>query len=174
MLAVMSSHLQAPWRMAYIRALSKPDSEECFLCAAAGSASDDERRGRLVVWESEHCVVVINLFPYTNGHLLIAPKSHKAELEDLSEPEATDLARQTTEAVRLLKCAVSPQGFNIGINLGRVAGAGVPGHIHQHVVPRWNGDVNFMTVVGDVRVVPQAADQLWQELVKVRGEQMTK
>jgi len=156
--------------MQYIRSLSNPNSEECFLCAAARAASNEERQARLVVWTSAHCVVLINLFPYTNGHLLIAPKAHKAELEDLSDDEAMDLQRQTTEAVKLLKRAMSPQGFNIGINLGRVAGAGVPGHLHQHVVPRWGGDVNFMTVVGEVRVVPEAAEQVWNELVRVRAE----
>jgi len=166
----MASHLQAPWRMQYIRSLSNPDSEECFLCAAARATSDEEKQGRLVVWTSEHCVVLINLFPYTNGHLLIAPKAHKADLEELSDAEATDLQRQTTEAVKLLKRAMSPQGFNLGINLGRVAGAGVPGHLHQHVVPRWGGDVNFITVVGDVRVVPEAAEQVWRELVRVRTD----
>ena len=158
--------------MQYIRGLSKPESEECFLCAAARATSDDERRARLVVWTSEHCVVVINLFPYTNGHLLISPKSHKADLEELTEPEVLDMQLQTIEAVKLLKRALSPQGFNIGINLGRCAGAGLPGHVHQHVVPRWAGDVNFMTVVGDVRVVPEAADRVWEELMRVRGEQV--
>ena len=166
----MSSHLQAPWRMAYIKGLSKPEGEECFLCAAAKATSDDERRGRLIVWDTELSVVVVNLFPYTNGHLLIAPKAHKADLEELTDAEAIDLQKQTTEAVKLLKRALSPQGFNIGINLGRCAGAGLPGHVHQHVVPRWNGDVNFMTVVGDVRVVPDAADRVWEELTRVRKE----
>jgi ATP adenylyltransferase len=156
--------------MAYIRSLSAPDSsDECFLCAAA-QATDDERRGRLVVWTTAHSVVVINLYPYTNGHLLIAPKAHKADLEELTDAEAGDLHAQTTAAVRLLQRAVSPQGFNIGINLGRCAGAGVPGHLHQHVVPRWNGDVNFMTVVGDVRVVPEAADRLWEQLTALRAQ----
>src|SRR5215213_6433336 len=163
----MSSHLQAPWRMQYIRGLSKPESEECFLCAAARATSDEERRARLVLWTTEHIVVVINLFPYTNGHLLISPKAHKADLEELTEPELLDMERQSVEAVKLLKRAISPQGFNIGINLGRCAGAGVPGHIHQHVVPRWNGDTNFMSVVSEVRVVPQAMQQLYGELVRV-------
>ena len=156
--------------MQYIRGLSKPESEECFLCAAARATSDEERRARLVLWTSEHCLVVINLYPYTNGHLLISPKSHKAELEELTDAEQLDLQKQTTECVTLLKRAISPQGFNIGINLGRCAGAGLPGHIHQHVVPRWSGDVNFMTVLGDVRVVPEAADRLWDELTRVRNE----
>src|SRR5690606_21222717 len=111
------------------------------------------RRERLVLWQSDHCLVLINRYPYTNGHLLVAPKAHVAELEDLDEPQMLDLGRQTVAAVALLRRAMSPQGFNIGINLGRCAGAGVPGHLHQHIVPRWAGDTNFMGVVAEVRVV---------------------
>src|SRR5204862_1186316 len=104
--------------------------------------------------------------PYTNGHLLVAPIAHKADLSDLSSQELDDFSKQTIAAMELLKKAISPQGFNIGINLGRCAGAGEPGHLHQHIVPRWGGDTNFMTVVGEVRVVPQAMSQLWEELVR--------
>ena len=158
--------LQAPWRMDYIRSLSKDDAGGCFLCAAATATTDAEKRDRLVLWTTEHSVVLINRYPYTNGHLLIAPKSHKADFEELTDAEQLDLAQQSTRAIRLLKRALSPQGFNLGTNLGRVAGAGVPGHLHQHVVPRWGGDTNFMTVVADVRVVPQAMSQLHAELMK--------
>src|SRR5262249_38077637 len=138
---------------------------ECFLCAAAKATDPNERKGRLVLWTTEHSVVVINMFPYTNGHLLIAPRAHKADMEDLTDAESLDLQKQTVAGIKLLKRAMSPQGFNIGINLGRCAGAGLPGHLHQHVVPRWNGDTNFMSVVGDVRVVPQAMDELYDELI---------
>jgi ATP adenylyltransferase len=163
--------LYAPWRIEYIKSLHKPDADgACFLCAASAATTDDERRQRLTLWQSEHMVVMINRYPYTNGHLLIAPKSHKADLDQLTEAEQADLTRQTADAVLLLRRAVSAQGFNIGINLGRVAGAGVPGHLHQHVVPRWAGDVNFMGVVGEVQVVPQAMSQLWEELVRLRKE----
>ena len=157
--------------MQYIRGLSKPDSEECFLCAASRATSDEERRARLVLWTTDLSVVVINLFPYTNGHLLISPRAHKADMEELADAELLDMERQSVEAIQVLKRAISPQGFNVGINLGRCAGAGLPGHVHQHVVPRWAGDVNFMTVLGDVRVVPEAADKLWEELTRVRKEQ---
>ena len=109
----------------------------------------------------------MNRYPYANGHLLVAPRSHKAELEELTEAEQTEIGFQTTAAVRLLKSAVSAQGFNVGINLGRVAGAGVPGHLHQHIVPRWGGDINFMHVVGQVSIVPQATMQLYDELLRV-------
>jgi ATP adenylyltransferase len=159
--------LFAPWRMDYIRSITGPPEEGCFICAAVNASSDQERRDRLVLWSSDQCVVMINRYPYTNGHLLIAPKAHKAEPEDLSAEEMADMNRQTIEAIKLLKRAQSPQGFNIGINLGKCAGAGLPGHLHQHVVPRWNGDTNFMSVVGEVRVVPQAMSQLYDELSRV-------
>ncbi len=159
-----SSSLHAPWRIEYIRSLEKPDGDACFLCKAAEASDDAARRQRLVLWQTEHSVVLINRYPYANGHLLVAPRAHKADLEELTEAEANDLMRQTTEVIRLLKRAVSAQGFNVGINLGRCAGAGVPGHIHQHIVPRWAGDTNFMSVVGQVRVIPQAMTQLYNEL----------
>jgi ATP adenylyltransferase len=155
--------------MEYIRSLEKPEAG-CFLCSAAAVTSDAEFRQRGILWQSDHSVVLMNLFPYNNGHLLIAPKAHKADLEELSDAEAADLMIQTAACVQLLKRAVSAQGFNIGINLGKCAGAGLPGHIHQHVVPRWAGDTNFMGVVGEVRVVPQAMSQLYDELVQVRAE----
>ena len=159
--------LHAPWRMEYIRTIDKSEGGECFLCAAAAASDEKQKRDRLVLWTSEHCVVLINRYPYTNGHLLIAPKGHIAELEQLPDDVAADFHRQTVRAMLLLKRAISPQGFNIGINLGRSAGAGVPGHVHQHVVPRWGGDTNFMSVIGEVRVVPQAMNQLYDELVSV-------
>ena len=170
--AMQSRPLFAPWRMDYIRSVVKgDDGDACFLCAAAdASAPPETRRQTLTLWTTDHTAVVVNRYPYTNGHLLIAPRAHKANLEDLTGDEHLDLQRQTTDAIKLLKRAMSPQGFNIGINLGRCAGAGLPGHLHQHVVPRWNGDTNFMGVVGEVRVVPQAMSQLYEELLRVRGE----
>lgn len=151
--------------MDYIRSLEKASaSDACFLCDAVAATTDEHRRERFVLWSTELSVVVINIYPYTNGHLLIAPRAHKPDLEQLTQEETLDMQLQTTRAVKLLKRAISPQGFNIGINLGRCAGAGLPGHIHQHVVPRWGGDTNFMTVVGHVRIVPQAMMQLYDEL----------
>ena len=146
--------LYAPWRMDYIRSIDKPEASACFLCDAANAATPEERKSRLVLWATEHMVVLINRYPYTSGHLLIAPLAHKSELAELTDAEQADLIRQTTRAVRVLKDAMSPQGFNLGINLGRVAGAGVPGHLHQHVVPRWGGDANFLPVVARTRALP--------------------
>jgi len=160
--------LSAPWRMEYIRTLENPDGDACFICLAAAAATDEERRKRLVLWCSEQCVAMINRYPYANGHLLVAPRAHKAELELLSDAEHLDMQKQTTAAVALLKRTVSAQGFNLGINVGRCAGAGLPGHIHQHIVPRWGGDTNFMSVVGDVRVIPEATGRLYDELLAMR------
>ncbi len=180
--ASLPGHLYAPWRMAYIRNLEKDPVErdplakrfnDCFLCAAAnhdlavaelGETEEESMRRRLVVWRSEHHACVINRYPYTSGHLLIAPLRHVADLEELTPEEAADQHEQTVRAIRLLRKVMDPQGFNAGLNLGRCAGAGVPGHLHRHLVPRWNGDTNFMSVVGTVRIVPQAPDQLWQAL----------
>src|SRR5689334_16667975 len=133
--------IQAPWRIGYIRSIDKQDTG-CFLCQAAEQGlTDQQRRDRLVLWSTEHSVVLLNRYPYTNGHILIAPRGHKADFAELSEAELLDIQVQTRTAIELLRKAMSPQGFNVGVNLGRAAGAGVPGHLHQHVVPRWNGDI---------------------------------
>lgn len=162
------SHLHAPWRLNYIRSLEakeKPGPTGCFLCDAAGPNSPDQHRARQILWTSEHCVVLMNKFPYTTGHLLVAPKTHKPGLLDLSEDELIDVQRQTARAVKLISIVLNPQAYNVGMNLGRAAGAGVPGHLHQHIVPRWAGDANFMTVVGDVRVHPMTLAQCYAELL---------
>ena len=156
--------------MDYIKSLAAPQSTEpanCFLCQAAESGDQATDRQRLVLWRTDLVVVLMNRYPYSNGHLLIAPRAHKAEMEELTDAEWCEMGRQTTAAVKLLKAAVSAQGFNIGINLGRIAGAGIPGHLHQHVVPRWSGDVNFMHVIGQTSIVPQANEQLWEELKRI-------
>jgi ATP adenylyltransferase len=162
--------LFAPWRMDYIRSLGghRAADDGCFLCQAAAADTDDLRRDRLVLWRTDLTVVLLNRYPYANGHLLVAPRRHAADLEELTPAELADVGGQTVEAVRLLKRAVSAQGFNVGLNLGRVAGAGVPGHLHQHVVPRWGGDVNFMHVIGEVGIVPETTARLWEELSRLR------
>lgn len=150
--------------MDYIRSLEKPDTTSCFLCEAGPCCDLEALRQRLILWTTPLSVVLINRFPYTNGHLLISPRRHVAELDQLTDDEGLDLHRQTSRAIELLRDVMNPQGYNVGINLGRAAGAGVPGHLHQHVVPRWSGDTNYMTVVGEVRVMPQALSKLWDDL----------
>ena len=165
--------LFAPWRMNYIRSLHKPGTEQCFLCEAAAAENEAQARQRVVLWQTPYSVVLMNRYPYTNGHLMVAPREHKADLEELGAEEKIDLVEQTTQAIQLLKRAVSAQGFNIGINIGRCAGAGVPGHLHQHIVPRWAGDVNFMSVVGEVQVVPEAVSQMYDQLLTVRAQMLS-
>ena len=163
--------LYAPWRMPYIKGLDKPPGGDgCFLCAAAAAGTPDARRASLVLWRTDECVVLLNRYPYANGHVMVAPLGHHADLDVLAPEGQADVMTQTAAVVRLLRRAVSAQGFNIGINLGRCAGAGVPGHLHQHIVPRWAGDVSFMQVVGETRVVPEANSQMYAELLRVRAE----
>lgn len=161
--------LHAPWRLPYIQSLETKDRGPtcgCFLCDAAATPITDLEmsRKRLVLWKSNHCVCVINRYPYTSGHVMVAPLAHRSDLEDLTSEELTDLGAQTVRATKLIRRAFSPQGFNIGINLGKAAGAGLPAHLHQHVIARWAGDANFISVVGDTRIVPHAMEQLWDEL----------
>jgi ATP adenylyltransferase len=162
-------HLWAPWRLAYVAAAKPPTaSDPCFICQ--GLAADDDRR-HLIVLRTPLSVVLLNLFPYNNGHLLIAPRAHKGRLDDLSADELLETMQTMRRLIRLLDELMHPDGYNIGLNLGRAAGAGLPSHLHWHFVPRWQGDTNFMTVVTDVRVIVQSLDALYDLLVaKLRGE----
>ena len=158
------TRLWAPWRLPYIRRAEKggPEGDGCFFCADARTPRRDRRN--LVLRRGKTCFVLLNRFPYTGGHLLVAPYAHKADLAALDSAERLELLDHAADMQALLGRHMKPHGFNLGINLGRPAGAGVPGHLHLHVVPRWSGDVNFMTSVAGVRVVPQALDELYGEL----------
>ena len=157
-------NLWAPWRMEYIRSFREevPHAGACFLCEYWGLAADDEKNG--VVWRTPHSIVVLNRFPYTNGHLLVAAGSHKAGFDELTDEEICDIGRCIRDGVALLRSTIHPHGFNIGYNLGHCAGAGLPGHLHAHIVPRWNGDTNFMSVLDDIRIIPEALQALWGQL----------
>ena len=142
-------NLWAPWRMTYI--LDEDKSGECIFCQACdGKGADD-----LVLGVGSKCLVMMNKFPYNNGHLLVAPLRHVASLNDLDETELCNLLSTVNLGVKALKAVMNPEGYNVGLNLGRVAGAGIEEHLHFHIVPRWGGDTNFMTVFGDVRVIPE-------------------
>jgi ATP adenylyltransferase len=141
--------LWAPWRIDFIRS-EKDDS--CFLCL--DNNVGDSRS--LVVAEGESVFVILNKYPYNSGHLLIAPYAHKSDISNLTAPERSEIMETTIKAKEPLQSVMRPDGFNVGFNLGVAAGAGVPGHIHMHVVPRWSGDTNFMPVLGGDRVVPEA------------------
>jgi ATP adenylyltransferase len=154
--------LWAPWRLAYVaRDTPKPADDDCFICRGLAEADD---RKNLIVQRTPLGAVLLNKFPYNNGHLLIAPRTHKGRLDELTPDETLDLQETLARMVRVLERAMKPDGFNLGLNLGKVAGAGLPGHLHWHVVPRWNGDTNFMPVLADVRVIAQSLDAAYDLL----------
>jgi len=155
--------LWAPWRLSYVarEAPEKPAGDDCFICRGLAESDD---RANMIVHRTRLGAVVLNRFPYNNGHLLIAPKAHKGRLDELSADETLELQQTVTRMVALLERLMKPEGFNVGLNLGKVAGAGLPGHLHWHVVPRWNGDTNFMPVLADVRVIAQSLDALYDLL----------
>jgi ATP adenylyltransferase len=156
-------HLWAPWRMAYIDAPPKK-VEGCVFCGKLEQAEDREQ---LILYRGEHCFIIMNLFPYNNGHLMVAPYRHTADLVGLTAAEQEELMRLTRHCVKLLTEAFRPEGFNLGMNLGRTAGAGVADHLHLHIVPRWNGDTNFMPVLGETKVLPDALFSSYDKLVAV-------
>jgi ATP adenylyltransferase len=160
------SNLWAPWRIPYIRDIGK--SDDCFLCHDLAHPEEDAEN--LVLWRTERSLVVLNRFPYNNGHLLIAPARHIATFEETSEDEMLELVKLIRESQRALSLAIRPVGFNVGLNFGRCAGAGLPGHMHIHVVPRWDGDTNFMCVCSDTRVISQSLIDLLAELKQVSAE----
>jgi len=154
--------LWAPWRLHYVTtAAAAPKASVCFLCDGV-AASDD--RGNLIVHRGPHSAVFLNLYPYNNGHLLVAPLAHKSTLAELNPDELLDLQLVVRRCVAVLQDRLNPDGFNVGLNLGRSAGAGLPGHLHWHVVPRWNGDTNFMPVLGDAKVISQSLEALYELL----------
>jgi len=162
-MAEFSRNVWAPWRMEYIRSLEDEQAEGgCFLCRYWAEPWNDAKNH--LIWRTERCFAVLNRFPYTNGHTLVATGAHKATMDEFDEQELDEFIRLTRDVVALLSEAIHPGGFNVGMNLGRCAGAGVPDHLHAHIVPRWEGDTNFMAVVGDVRVIPQSMADLYAHL----------
>jgi ATP adenylyltransferase len=148
--------------MAYIAKSAAPTAgDDCFICRGLAETDD---RNNLIVRRTRLGVVVLNRFPYNNGHLLVAPRAHKGRLDELTADETLELQQTVTRLVSTLEQLMKPEGFNVGLNLGKVAGAGLPGHLHWHIVPRWNGDTNFMTVLGDTRVISQSLDALYDLL----------
>jgi ATP adenylyltransferase len=146
--------------MAYIESAPGP-GEGCIFCDKP-AAGDDELA--YILARAERAFVLLNTFPYNPGHLMVAPFRHVADLEGLGDEEMSDISALLRRSVQALKDAVGPEAFNVGMNLGRVAGAGIPGHLHWHVVPRWSGDTNFMTVLGDVRVLPEGLAETYRKL----------
>lgn len=151
--------LWAPWRMAYIR--SAGSEGECIFCVKPREGRDEEN---LILYRGKLCFVMLNRYPYNNGHLMVAPYAHKASLEELTGEELTELFETVKMGIVWLKRAYDPHGFNVGINIGRVAGAGFEDHIHVHIVPRWSGDTNFMPVVSDTKVLSEALNETYRRI----------
>lgn len=152
--------LWAPWRMGYIVKNSN-EKHGCVLCEGIKEDSD---RKNFVLYRGKHSFVVMNIYPYNNGHLLIVPYAHVPGVDDLVEEHFCDLMKNTQSAVNVLKQALAPEGFNVGINIGKAAGAGLPEHIHVQIVPRWNGDTSYITVFDDTRVMPESLDETYGKL----------
>ena len=159
----MTEQLWAPWRLQYIESADK--AQGCIFCTfpAAGAAHDAEH---LIVHRSEHAYIILNAFPYSNGHLMVVPYRHTADMADYADDEMLDVMRLTRLSIDLLRAAFKPDGFNLGVNMGRVAGAGIADHLHWHIVPRWNGDTNFMPVMADVRVIPESLNAVHRRLTE--------
>ena len=174
--SVSHEQLWAPWRIAYIQGNAEktvpadshptallPDADpQCFLCQYVADTAAD--RDRHVVFRGGRSITLLNRYPYNNGHLLVAPRRHFGRLDAFQPEELLELSQTLTRMVGLLEKVIHPQGFNVGLNLGTAAGAGLPGHLHWHIVPRWTGDTNFMPMLANVNVIPQSLDALWELL----------
>ena len=150
--------LWAPWRLEYVR---HEKGSACFLCRVLEETAD---RANLLICRGKTCSIVLNRYPYNNGHLMVFPHRHIEDLGGMTADERLESMDLVARAIDALRETIHPDGFNVGVNLGKVAGAGLEEHVHMHVVPRWNGDTNFTTVCADLRVVPQSLEALWDEL----------
>lgn len=159
--------LWTPWRMPYLRGEDRRNYDDCVFCVKARGDADDSTafdRREYVVARSEQVYVALNMYPYNNGHLLVIPYAHVGSVEDLSATALMDLMLSANQAMGALRRVYQPQGFNLGVNIGGGAGAGIPDHVHLHIVPRWGGDTGFMTVVGGARMIPDMLDATYDQL----------
>jgi ATP adenylyltransferase len=156
---VANHRIWAPWRLPYVKDASK--DTECIFCSKPAEEND---AGTFIVHRGERCFVILNTFPYTNGHLMIAPFEHLGKLQDLDQDTVAELMSLSTRAMSIIDDTYGPEGYNVGCNQGRIAGAGFESHIHMHVVPRWAGDTNYMPVIADTRVMPQSLEQSYEAL----------
>ena len=158
--SVRMRNLYAPWRMEYIGA---PEEQGCLFCRVWQAPTGDDRRN-LVVLRAADALVMMNKFPYNSGHLMVAPRAHVGSLTDLDDERTAAVMRLVRRSLGVLEGVMQPQGFNVGVNIGRVAGAGFPDHVHVHIVPRWDGDTNFLPVLAEVKVVNEHLDRTWEKL----------
>ncbi|USG99921.1 HIT domain-containing protein [Thermococcus argininiproducens] len=156
--------LWAPWRIEYIRS---PKHNGCIFCDFPKENKDEER---LILYKGKNAFIIMNNYPYNPGHVMIAPYRHVGKWEDLTDEELLEIMKLSQLIIKALKKAMNPDGFNMGVNLGRVAGAGIDDHVHLHVVPRWNGDTNFMPVLTNTKVIPESLEEAYKELKKAIDE----
>jgi len=159
-------NLWAPWRIGYIKGLA--EKHECFICHNIKNPQQDKEN--FVLWRTSSSLVMLNKFPYNNGHLLLAPVRHIEGLEELNDGELLELTKLIVTCQKVLTAVVKPHGFNIGMNFGRCAGAGLPGHLHIHIVPRWDGDTNFMDICANTDVISQGMKDLYEQLKTASAE----
>ena len=161
--------LHSPWRSAYIASFRDVKSSKgCLFCRIAKQKQDQKN---LVVWRGKHCFLVMNLYPYNSGHLMVVPYKHTADLASLTKDAYVEVMEATVLGMKALGKSSGPHGFNLGANLGRIAGAGIDKHIHFHIVPRWSGDTNFLPVLADVKLISEDLKQTWARLKKaVKGK----
>lgn len=157
--------MTTPWRRKYIEGHVKEDG--CVFCNALAKTEDNSKN--LIVHRGQRAFVIVNLFPYTNGHLMVAPMDHKASLELLDSETRAEMMELSSQAIVILKNIYHPQAFNVGANIGKAAGAGVPDHVHMHIVPRWAGDSNFMSILGETRVLPETIEETYERVRKGWG-----
>jgi ATP adenylyltransferase len=162
--------LWTPWRMEYI---SGPKPEGCLLCTKQQEPRKKDRQN-YVLHRGANCYVLLNLFPYTNGHMMVTPYKHVASLDGLDDKSLHEMMALVQASVAALNKAFSPAGFNIGMNLGKIAGAGIADHLHIHVVPRWQGDVNFMSVLAETRLIPEALDVTYDKLLPILTQEVSR
>lgn len=161
--------LWAPWRLSYVQKVTKSKRERCFICDAFNDVPENDRKN-LLLHRGKKALVILNRFPYNTAHLMVCPVRHTGDFESLLPEEMLEIDELLKKAIRVIKKAYNPDGFNIGLNLGKVSGGSVDTHIHYHVVPRWSGDTNFMPVIGEVKVIPQALGETYDILKKVWSE----
>ncbi len=163
---VIMERLWSPWRSKYIQSFSEKRADKEKSCVFCDKLSQNDDESNLIVHRSSMCAIIMNIYPYNSGHVMIVPFAHKGTFEDLTEKEHLDIMSETGLAIRLLQLTSHPDGFNFGANLGRVSGAGIAEHVHFHVVPRWSGDVNFMPVLADAKVISEGLEQTYGRLAE--------
>ncbi len=160
-------HLYTPWRMPYLTEEKAKANVDCVFCEKAKYVDEATEKAEWVVARSKTVFVVLNKFPYNNGHVMVIPNAHVPSLENLSADVLTDMMLTVNHTLAALRKVYNPQGFNVGANLGGAAGAGIAAHMHMHIVPRWGGDTNYLSIIGNTRVIPDLLDDTWQKLHEV-------